>query len=158
MADQEIASDIFGWKGPATKRCKRCGTVQAAVLFGKDTRKLDGRGIYCNACIAAYKRARYARSPKMRAACQEGARFFRYRLSKAAFQAMWDAQNGKCAICQDQLNGGRQTAVDHCHATGRIRELLCTLCNTALGRARDNPQLLRAMAAYLERHQAQETG
>ena len=64
-----------------------------------------------------------------------------------------EAQNGVCAIC-----GGSQTRsnsqyfdVDHCHASGKIRGLLCNLCNVGLGAMRDNPDLLRKAALYLER-------
>ena len=46
---------------------------------------------------------------------------------------------GVCDLC-----------VDHCHATGAIRGLLCNDCNTVLSKANDSPELLRRLAAYLE--------
>src|SRR5438445_350801 len=41
-------------------------------------------------------------------------------------------QNGVCAIC-GCLPTYRRLALDHCHETGKIRGLLCTRCNIALG-------------------------
>ncbi len=40
--------------------------------------------------------------------------------------------------------------IDHDHKTGEIRGVLCGGCNVALGSARDDPELLRNLAAYLE--------
>lgn len=54
----------------------------------------------------------------------------------------------ECAIC----GSVKSLSVDHCHTTGKVRNLLCTPCNTALGKFRDDPALLRAAALYLESH------
>lgn len=43
------------------------------------------------------------------------------------------AQNGCCKICQKPFKSTRTTHVDHCHKTGIIRGILCTVCNTKLG-------------------------
>jgi hypothetical protein len=42
--------------------------------------------------------------------------------------------------------------IDHNHLTGKTRALLCDKCNVGLGSFRDNPDLLRKAAAYLEFH------
>jgi hypothetical protein len=56
-------------------------------------------------------------------------------------------QNYRCAVCKGVL---KIANVDHCHATGLTRGLLCWHCNNALGKFRDNPTMLRAAAQYLE--------
>jgi hypothetical protein len=74
------------------------------------------------------------------------------------YNVLFETQNGKCAICGLEHNGyarsGRKQnfAVDDCHQTGRVRGLLCGNCNLGIGNLRDNPDILRAAAAYLERH------
>jgi hypothetical protein len=75
------------------------------------------------------------------------------------FNETLQSQGGGCAICggqevaTDRITGlPRNLAVDHCHATGKMRGLLCTACNTALGGFKDDPALLTAAIAYLAAH------
>jgi hypothetical protein len=58
------------------------------------------------------------------------------------------SQNGKCATCGTET----ELFVDHCHASNKIRAALCRSCNLALGMVKDQPELLRTLAAYLEGH------
>lgn len=72
-------------------------------------------------------------------------------LTQARFDEMLVSQEERCAVCRSPEPGGRGSFhIDHDHATGRVRGLLCHHCNVALGSARDNPSILRAMADYLE--------
>ncbi len=68
------------------------------------------------------------------------------------FLAMLAAQGGMCAICGNGNGNSRQLSVDHDHATGVVRALLCDRCNPMLGYARDSIPVLRAAITYLERH------
>ena len=58
--------------------------------------------------------------------------------------------NGLCAIC-GAARGKRNHALDHDHATGRLRGILCGPCNAGIGMFRDNIDLLRKAIEYLER-------
>jgi len=40
-------------------------------------------------------------------------------------------------------------AVDHCHNTNKVRELLCSACNILLGKAKDNISILQSAINYL---------
>ena len=55
-------------------------------------------------------------------------------------------QAGRCGLC----GGTAELNVDHNHATGKVRGLLCSPCNKGLGAFYDNPTVLRAAADYLE--------
>ena len=71
---------------------------------------------------------------------------------------MFNSQDGKCAICRQQeklnikSNLPKRLAVDHCHNSNKIRELLCSRCNIAIGQAEDNIELLEKMKQYLIKH------
>ena len=70
----------------------------------------------------------------------------RYGLSLADFRALQERQGHACAICRKVT---RLLCIDHCHATGRVRGLLCRRCNSALGFYADDQRLLLAALAYL---------
>lgn len=76
-----------------------------------------------------------------------------YGLTLEAYAAMSAAQNGLCAICRNPP-GKQRFHVDHDHATGKVRALLCYSCNVMLGYARDRIDTLKAAIAYLELHRA----
>lgn len=80
----------------------------------------------------------------------------RFGLTLEQWDAMLVAQNGSCKLCRIPFK--HNPHVDHCHVTGVVRGLLCHHCNTGIGNLRDDPQLLREAAAYLEsfgQHMAQ---
>lgn len=60
-----------------------------------------------------------------------------------------------CAICREKP-GDLPLHVDHDHATGAIRGLLCVRCNNALGLFKESHDLFAAAADYLERHDREE--
>lgn len=66
---------------------------------------------------------------------------------------MFENQKGCCAVCQQKLDQGKHTCVDHCHETGNVRGLLCTNCNVALGHFKDSITLIESAIRYLKGHQ-----
>lgn len=58
-----------------------------------------------------------------------------------------------CAICgreDPRVGVGVGLHIDHDHATGRVRGILCVECNKTLGQMNDDPERLRRAATYLE--------
>jgi formate dehydrogenase maturation protein FdhE len=55
-----------------------------------------------------------------------------------------------CDVCGTKPEDVRQIHIDHCHDSGAVRGVLCNGCNTALGLARSDPTILRALADYVE--------
>ncbi len=73
-----------------------------------------------------------------------------FRLKHFQYQNLLLEQNNQCKICGVEPDpDGRKLAVDHCHTTGKIRGLLCSNCNTALGLMYDNKDLLQKAIDYL---------
>lgn len=85
-----------------------------------------------------------------------------YGMSWSDWEALYDRQRGRCAnpgcgvrfvdILADSVADKRlKPHVDHCHKTKRVRGLLCSLCNLALGTVHDDPRRLRGLIEYLRR-------
>ena len=90
------------------RNCRQCMVVKSALWVERNQ-----------------ERARInRRSGKLRRA---------FGLTLEQYQEMFEAQGGLCALC-NQEGQRRLLAVDHDHVTGRIRGLLCHICNTALGK------------------------
>jgi hypothetical protein len=73
------------------------------------------------------------------------------------YDAMFSAQGGRCAICNtDQPTGhgakNGRFSVDHDHATGEVRGLLCAGCNTALGGFKDDVEIMKSAIHYIQGH------
>lgn len=99
----------------------------------------------------AYGRAYYAAHKEKLSAAQKIFRLqAKYGLSPMARDALLEKQGGVCAVCGTARWNGSGPHVDHDHATGKVRGILCSTCNTALGMIKDDPGIARAMADYLE--------
>lgn len=84
----------------------------------------------------------------------------KYGITLADYDEMLKAQDGVCAICEknetsyDTRTGGiRRLSVDHCHKTGKVRSLLCFRCNSVIGKIEESQGMVKAIAAYLQKHQ-----
>jgi hypothetical protein len=73
-----------------------------------------------------------------------------YGITADEYLAIYEYQGGRCALCRRATGKTRRLAVDHCHATGRVRGLCCKFCNRLLGFARDSAEFFRRCADYLE--------
>jgi len=78
----------------------------------------------------------------------------KYGMSEEQYDVLLLSQDNRCAICNTDTPTGkwRVFAVDHCHTTGNVRGLLCNECNRGMGLLRDNAELLRRAADYLDHH------
>ena len=70
-----------------------------------------------------------------------------YGITMEQYEDMVARQDGRCGICGRRPKGS--LCVDHCHATRQIRKLLCRNCNSMLGFACDDPDVLEQAAGYL---------
>lgn len=95
---------------------------------------------------ATINASRAKKPEKYRALNREWALRSRYGIDQAAFDRMLTEQGGLCAICLHAFVG--RVHVDHDHATGRVRGLLCSGCNTGLARI-ENIEWRSAAERYL---------
>ncbi len=132
--------------------CTKCQQLKAVAEFTLQPRIPRGYHHYCKSCFAAYSRTWRSRQPpeKLRASYRKSALKTRYGLTPDDLATMQHEQGGRCAICGSQV----ALAVDHCHATGVVRALLCGSCNGGLGLFRDSVSRLESAIAYLHEHAA----
>lgn len=117
-------------------------------MFAKCSAKKNGLQSYCRLCAtAARKRFPFKRNVNV----EFKARIkYLYGMTVEAFEALWETQGGKCAVCGVALSMDKfGYAIDHNHNTGDIRGLLCSNCNTGIGLLKDSPHILQAAHAYL---------
>ena len=74
----------------------------------------------------------------------------KFKITLEEYQQMEQNQGGVCAICGGVCT--RKLAVDHDHATGKVRGLLCNNCNRGLGHFKDNLENLQQAINYLKEH------
>lgn len=140
--------------------------------FATMRRNPDGLHGSCKPCWNAYTRARWAAkgdgekraraeqnkawrksNPEAAAAITRRSKLKTlFGLTQEEYEAMMIAQDGKCAGCDSSDPADRRYSilpVDHDHETGKVRGLLCSNCNRALGLVKDNPDVLLSLAAYL---------
>lgn len=159
-------------------RCSTCHQWLSPESFSRSSRYTSGRTSRCRSCTAersrrarqedpdrfrGYRKPRppevreraKARMREKRAANPEAFRsetLRKYGITQEEYDALVAAQDGRCAICKKlpDCGKGKRLHVDHHHASGQVRALLCARCNVMIGYALESPDILRAAATYLE--------
>lgn len=65
------------------------------------------------------------------------------------YDRLYEQQGRVCAICAWATGATKRLAVDHDHATGRVRGLLCSPCNRMVGYLRNDPAAFLRGFLYL---------
>ncbi len=122
-----------------SKLCTLCDSEKLLSEFHKNSRYKDGYYKHCKKChYDVYGRdAHFRRS---------------YGITEKIYNELAEKQEWKCKICSQphELGQFSRLVVDHCHKQGGVRGLICQGCNMALGNAKDNPDILRKLADYLD--------
>lgn len=101
----------------------------------------------CRVCHEDLPEQSFAKKKAICRACESHEdRERRYGITREEYEALYEWQGGKCAICR----APRETlVVDHCHKTNEARFLLCNGCNSGLGQFKDSIAIALRAAAYL---------
>jgi hypothetical protein len=113
--------------------CTRCKNEKPSTseFFPPHNKKRNGFDSWCRVCRATY-----------RSSINRGK--FRAVISDEALKELKSTTH-ECVIC----GVAAPLVVDHDHATGKVRGMLCNHCNRGLGHFRDDPSLLEFAAQYL---------
>jgi Recombination endonuclease VII len=147
------------------KWCFGCKAYLLLSAFNRDRGHKDGLEHRCRECRNAYRRRLWTKSAtreKLLASSQafrktekgqrsrrKSAWKSRYGMTEEEYCKLRRVQGNKCAICKELAVGEWDLCVDHHHSTKKVRGLLCKSCNTGLGMAKENVDILLAMVDYL---------
>lgn len=141
------------------KSCRDCHQTKDFIDFYKISHTKDGYDSKCRKChnkkssAAYFKRKEtnptYTKERKLKS---------KYNITLNEYNVLLTYQNNVCAICflpetNKNQYGKPSLSVDHCHTTGKVRGLLCSNCNTAIGLLRDNPLAAFNASKYLASHE-----
>ena len=140
-----------------TKKCTKCSVDKPTMDFYADARRKDGVTSWCRTCWREYDKGRREKlGPRGR---KDRKLKYMYGMSYTEYTAMLKSQNNLCAICKGKetvINNKsaklQKLCVDHDHATGKVRALLCTSCNKGLGQFNDDPARVLAAYQYIIQH------
>ena len=132
---------------PEPRGCANCGKSPA-----------DGQSLLCSGCLSPERQREnaYRRRPDIAKRIKDDAHRRRdsrrghlraLGLTLDDFERMVTDRDGKCDICGRSF--GEDLQVDHDHADGRVRGLLCSSCNTGIGALGDTAVSLRRAYEYL---------
>jgi hypothetical protein len=144
-----------------SKKCICCLDTKNIIFFtkqvGKNGRKF--RDSICNKCkkdkynfddlkmqLSEVNMFSYSDDDTLK-----GSRYKKYNITEQDYNLLYKLQDGECAICKtSQFKLKTKLAVDHCHKTGKVRGLLCSSCNCALGLLKDNKHVIQEALKYLK--------
>lgn len=148
------------------KKCPKCKQVKPISQFNKCGARFQP---YCRPCSHEVTTLRHEIKTVSGEAKTEYRIYYmdvrrwvrmksRHGIDRATYEAMFDNQNGVCAICQrperdKYLGRTLMLSVDHDHVTGKVRGLLCRACNMIIGKFRDDPVVAQRAADYLRLHE-----
>lgn len=147
--------------------CTKCKVFKSYDEFGPNPKGPLGLHSWCRVCVAQKSREYRANNrEKLKARdkayykekkhiwAREYNLFKRYGITLEWWNDKVTAQGNRCIICdaKPEGKGNRyRLHLDHNHDTGENRDLLCANCNLAVGNVRENPEIARKVADYLER-------
>lgn len=146
------------------KKCGNCLETKPVSEFYPSRKGTKGRDGYCKQCRRAKDAARSAaRNAEVLRKKEKDPHHYRrkkllkkYGITQEQYEEMHSDQDGLCAICgkpEQRVLYGKTAflVVDHDHATGKVRSLLCHRCNTALGVV-ENVEFYELAKTYLKKH------
>lgn len=149
------------------KKCIECHKTKPRDLFYKDLRMTDKLKSSCKKCsnnryYAWVKKKKLENPFKRKHPGKFGSKEYQrsvrllhtFGITIENYNSIFTEQEGCCYICRKpQIELNKPLSIDHCHKTGKIRGLLCNLCNTSIGGFRNNVVSLENAINYLKIHQ-----
>ena len=133
------------------KACRKCLETKPLDAFYKNAARKDGHQTMCKECEKEASRKHWHSLTTDEKREKHYRRF--YNIGVEAVTELLKAQDGCCGICGDVLVDFH---IDHNHDTGEVRGILCSCCNTGLGKLKDSVSVLSSAIDYLKRNGSYE--
>ncbi len=128
------------------KLCTACQQSKNLDLFKRNKDGKFGKHSICKQCESERNKFRYSNGDSYAVRLKK-----LYNLSVTEYEELYQEANGKCQVCGiPETSLKKRLAVDHCHTTGKVRGLLCSKCNTALGQLNDDLEIISSLYSYLK--------
>ena len=133
----------------ASKVCTGCGLDKPLSAFHKRPERPIGVKPQCRSCANSMRKSHYERAKKDGSLKNALWKRDGIEMNFVEYSKKYAALQGRCEICGDQHE---VLCVDHNHATGKIRGLLCTQCNLAISHLKESPKIMQNAIAYIENY------
>lgn len=156
------------------KFCQGCKTPKPVGEFYKDQAQKDGKSRLCKECTGLKNKLYETNNPGKKKDRQKRWKT-KHRDRELIKKRVWNANNRLklrastynitvadyerllqkhtvCAICGNPPKGRKPLHIDHDHFTGKVRGLLCSGCNLAIGLFRENIEAMQSAIHYLKIH------
>ena len=135
------------------KQCTKCGIQKPISEYYKSTKAYDGLQSCCKPCHKTVCKTSHVKHKLKRNLYNKKYNIEKnYKISYNSYLTLIKSQNGNCQICKNILKIDKNTHLDHCHYTGKIRGVLCGKCNTGIGQFNDSTELLKSALKYLKKY------
>lgn len=128
------------------KKCAKCALWKPLPEFYQARRTPAGVPVYMGECKVCNRKRATETKIRLHGSALAYYRKKRYGLSQEDVDRLMTEQGGLCALCRKRP----PQAVDHCHATNRVRGLLCMRCNSAIGVIGDTLDAAQRLVEYLQ--------
>lgn len=110
------------------KSCRKCNEIKLLTEFSNAKKGHKGKMSRCKLC-ERYKTIENTHG-----------------FNKEKYDELM--KDAKCQICKST----KRLSVDHCHTSGKFRNILCANCNSAIGLLQDNPDIIKEAKKYVEHY------
>lgn len=141
------------------RKCRDCGIIKPITEYYRTTYKK--KECYHTNCKSCYIKRNQERYDPIKQRDNNLKRLYGKQFGIDEYNKLLQEQDFRCAICGTDDTKGRKSGrgggvdvfyVDHDHKTGKVRGLLCNICNRTMGYVGENSSVLEEMIKYLQKH------
>jgi hypothetical protein len=124
------------------RKCKKCSNKERWINLKNNEAKHDK--MLVNRRLSRIKNPERLKNNELKT---------NYMIDINIYKSMLKNQDNKCLICNNKFKNSRDTHIDHCHKTKKVRGLLCSRCNCGIGLLREDINILENAIKYIKHYE-----